>query len=349
MKKNYKLFFAALIFLFFSSNFFASESASTAYLEGCKAFSRGEWNSAVFLLKKAASYSENDNPDTHYMMISAEIYAEDYKNALDDCEDFLRIFPESIYVPRIQYMKGKLLYNLGEYEKSIVVLSDFCHRNEENELYPSALFYIAECLFTDYKYDEAEAIYERIVTQFPSSEKVNAAQYRIENIAQRSREEKLLYLLKQTGEEYLSAKEEYEKQLKLYNSDAINSTRDKLMETQQKNKDLEEQIKNLEAQIETLKIEQLLYQRGLNGNTETAALDQPLENAEIAKDAEVTESAEKTETVGDAEKADANSVSETDDKNKTSEDDYNENEAVKILKAKAFLIQQLLNEQNAAE
>ena len=334
MKKNYKLFFAALIILLFSSNFFASESASTAYLEGCKAFSRGEWNSAVFLLKKAASYPENDNPDTHYMMISAEIYAEDYKNALDDCEDFLRIFPESIYVPRIQYMKGKLLYNLGEFEKSIVILSDFCHRNEDNELYPSALFYIAECLFTDYKYDEAEAIYERIVTQFPSSEKVNAAQYRIENIAQRSREEKLLYLLKQTGEEYLSAKEEYEKQLKLYNSDAINSTRDKLMETQQKNKDLEEQIRNLEAQIDTLKAEQLLYQRGLNTNTETAALDQTSENAEGTA---VTEQSEE------------NSGSESADENKSSDDDYNENEAVKILKAKAFLIQQLLNEQNTAE
>ena len=334
MKKNYKLFFAALIILLFSSNFFASESASTAYLEGCKAFSRGEWNSAVFLLKKAASYPENDNPDTHYMMISAEIYAEDYKNALDDCEDFLRIFPESIYVPRIQYMKGKLLYNLGEFEKSIVVLSDFCHRNEDNELYPSALFYIAECLFTDYKYDEAEAIYERIVTQFPSSEKVNAAQYRIENIAQRSREEKLLYLLKQTGEEYLSAKEEYEKQLKLYNSDAINSTRDKLMETQQKNKDLEEQIRNLEAQIDTLKAEQLLYQRGLNTNTETAALDQTSENAEGTAATEQSEE---------------NSGSESADKNKASDDDYNDNEAVKILKAKAFLIQQLLNEQNTAE
>ena len=334
MKKNYKLFFAALIILLFSSNFFASESASTAYLEGCKAFSRGEWNSAVFLLKKAASYPENDNPDTHYMMISAEIYAEDYKNALDDCEDFLRIFPESIYVPRIQYMKGKLLYNLGEFEKSIVVLSDFCHRNEDNELYPSALFYIAECLFTDYKYDEAEAIYERIVTQFPSSEKVNAAQYRIENIAQRSREEKLLYLLKQTGEEYLSAKEEYEKQLKLYNSDAINSTRDKLMETQQKNKDLEEQIRNLEAQIDTLKAEQLLYQRGLNTNTETAALDQTSENVEGTA---ATEQSEENSGSGSA------------DENKASDDDYNENEAVKILKAKAFLIQQLLNEQNTAE
>ena len=75
MKKSFRLIFVSSIILLLSSNSFASESASTAYLEGCKAFSRGEWNSAVFLLKKAASYSENDNPDTHYMMISAEIYA----------------------------------------------------------------------------------------------------------------------------------------------------------------------------------------------------------------------------------------------------------------------------------
>ena len=187
--------FLLFCMMFVSAHLYASESASAAYLEGCKAFSRGEWNSAVFLLKKAAAYEENHNPDTYYMLIAAEIYAEDNKTALSDCDDFVKMFPDSIYVPRIQYMKGKILYSLGEYEKSIVVLSDFCHRNEDSELYPLALFYIAECLFTDYKYEEAEAIYERIVVNYPSCEKVAAAQFRIENIAQRSREEKLLYLL----------------------------------------------------------------------------------------------------------------------------------------------------------
>ena len=78
----------------------------------------------------------------------------------------------------------------------------------------------------------------------------------MESIAQRSREEKLLYLLKQTGEEYLAAKEDYEKQLRLYNSEAINSTREKLVDSQQKNKELEEQIRDLETQIAELKAEQ---------------------------------------------------------------------------------------------
>ena len=190
------------------------------------------------------------------MLITAEIYAGDDSRALVDTEAFLRNYPDSIYTPRIQYMRGKLLYSLGEYEKAIIVLSDFCHQNETSELYPAALFYIAESLYAGYRYDEAETIYERIISQYPDSDKVSASQFRLESIAQRSREEKLLYLLKQTGEEYLAAKEDYEKQLRLYNSEAINTTRERLLDSQQKNQELEEQIRELENQIAELKAEQ---------------------------------------------------------------------------------------------
>ena len=235
---------------------FAGETSSAAYLEACKAFSRGEWSSAELLLRKAVAYPQNNNADTNYMLITAEIYAEDENRALVDTEAFLRNYPDSIYVPRIQYIRGKLLYNLGEYEKAIIVLSDFCHQNENSELYPSALFYIAESLYAGFRYDESETIYERIIAQYPESDKVSACQFRLESIAQRSREEKLLYLLKQTGEEYLAAKEDYEKQLRLYNSEAINTTRERLLDSQAKNQELEEQIRDLENQIAELKAEQ---------------------------------------------------------------------------------------------
>jgi TolA-binding protein len=231
----------------------ASESASSAFVEACKFYSRGEWSDAKFLLKKAVSYKENLNPDTYYMLITSEVYDGDNKNALDDCNFFLENFADSMYADRVYYQKGKLLYNLGEYEKAIVVLSDFCHRYEGDELYSFALFYIGESLFAGYKYDEAGAVYERIVTEFPESAKTPAAQYRLETILQRGREEKLLYLLKQTGEEYLSAKEEYERQLRLYNSEAIDSTRQKLAAAQTKNETLEKQVSELEMQIAALK------------------------------------------------------------------------------------------------
>lgn len=247
-------FLCILFLLIFSEAYaFSADSGSAAYVQGCQAYAEGDWDSAVFLLKKAVAYASNDTADANYMLISAEIYAGDEKAALADCDSFLVSFPNSIYVPRIQFMKGKTLYNLGEYEKTIVVLSDFCHQYPDHELYASALFYIAESFYTGYKYDEAQALYETIVTKYPDSEKVSAAQYRMDSISQHAREEKLLYLLKQTGEEYLAAKEDYEKQLRLYNSEAINTTREKLAEAQLKNKELEDQIKALEDQILQLK------------------------------------------------------------------------------------------------
>ena len=256
LKKILGLIFAACLFCGASGFVFAGDASSAAYLEACKAFSRGEWESAELLLRKAVAYPQNNNADTNYMLITAEIYAEDNSRALKDTEAFLHNYPGSIYTPRVQDMRGKLLYSLGDYEKAIIVLSDFCHQNESSELYPSALFYIAESLYAGYKYDEAETLYERIITQYPDSDKVSASQFRMESIAQRSREEKLLYLLKQTGEEYLAAKEDYEKQLRLYNSEAINTTREKLLDSQAKNQELEEQIRDLENQIAELKAEQ---------------------------------------------------------------------------------------------
>ncbi len=231
----------------------ASESATSAFVEACKAYSKGDWSDARFMLKKAVSYKENMNPDTYYMLIMAEVYDGDNKSALDDCNFYLDNFKDSMYYSRVYYQKGKLLYALGEYEKSIVVLSDFCHLYEADELYSYALFYIGEALFAGYKYDEAGSIYERIVTECPESPKTPAAQYRLETILQRGREEKLLYLLKQTGEEYLAAKEEYERQLRLYNSEAVDSTRQKLAAAQTRNESLEKQVAELELQIAALK------------------------------------------------------------------------------------------------
>jgi len=257
-KKNFILSLFCSVFL--NSVVFASEMADASFIQGCQAYSRGEWTSAVFMFRKVATYPEYENPDLYYMLITSELYANDYENALMNCDLFLKKYPSSLYIPRICYTKGKILYCLGQYEKSIVVLSDFCHQYPDDDLYSSSLFLIAESLYAEFDYEKAEAIYQRIIDEFPSSNKVSAAQFRIESIVQHSREEKLLYLLKQTGEEYLAAKEEYEKQLKLYNSDAINSTKDKLIDSQKRNKSLEEQIKDLEMQINQLKQEKSLQE-----------------------------------------------------------------------------------------
>ncbi len=259
--------------LFFTAS--ASESATSAFVEGCRFYSEGQWASAKMLLKKAVSYPENLTPEVYYMLISAEIYDGDYKGALDDCNVYMDSFPNSLYISNISFQKGLALYNMGEYEKAIIALSDFCHQFENSELYASALFYIGESLFASYQYEEASAIFERIVTEFPEAAKAPAAQYRIESILQRAREEKLLYLLKQTGEEYLSAKEEYEKQLRMYNSDSVNTTRQKLAEATSRNEELERQILDLEHQLSAVKTEEAYTYISSNAVKYTDDVDVP--------------------------------------------------------------------------
>ena len=309
MRKFLKNVFSFLFLLGLSVGpCFSSETGSYAFVEGCKSFSLGDWENAIFMLKKAVAYEDYKTPDTYYMLITSEVEAGEYKAALNDCDYFLKQFPSSIYISRVTYLKGKILFNLKEYDKSVVVLSDFCHQYKNDDMYSYALFYIAESLYENYKYDEAESIYERIVQEFPNSPKFAASQYRIESILQRSREEKLLYLLKQTGEEYLAAKEDYERQLRLYNSDSVSSAKDRLHESQQKNAELESYVKDLEKQIAEL-------QNQLNLQYE--------KQAELQKEIEI------------------NSM----DKEVPSFEPYDETkERIKALKEKAQKVQNLLDE-----
>lgn len=252
---------ATALLMAVSFSVFSADSATNAFVEGCRAYSQGDWASAKFILRKAVSYKQNVNPDAYYMLIASEVSDGDYKAALNHCDTYLSKFPNSVYYDRVSYLKGKVLYSLGENEKAIIVLSDFCHQNEDDELYPYALFYIGESLFAAYNYDEALSVFQQLVTDYPDSSKTPAASYRIESILQRGREEKLLYLLKQTGEEYLSAKEEYEKQLKLYNSESINSTRQKLADAQLRNEELERQVADLENQIAVIQNEMVTVEK----------------------------------------------------------------------------------------
>ena len=253
MRKVYTLL---ILFLLSGYSLFSQASGQslpvTAFVLGAKAFSSGEWTSSIFLLRKAVSYPENFNPDTWYMLITAEMYAGEYKNAYQDCETYMQNFPESPYDSYVLYHRGRALFCMGEYEKSVLILSDFCHQYPDHEMYPSALYWIAEAFFEAYNYDDAEVLYSAIVNDYSDDAKADSAQYRLEIIKQAAREEKLIYLLKETGEEYLAAKEEYERQLRLSGVDSTSDARRRILDLQRTNADLERRVLELENENEEL-------------------------------------------------------------------------------------------------
>lgn len=269
-----KKFFVFALLILMSANFGFTQTSTqspsvTAFVQGAKAFSAGEWTSSIFLLRKALSYPENFNQDTWYMLITAEMYAGEYKNAFQDCETFTQNFPESPYDSYVLYHRGRALFCMGEYEKSVLVLSDFCHQFPEHEMYPSALYWIAESFFAAYNYEDAELLYSAVVNDYPDDAKADSAQYRLETIKQAGREEKLLYLLKETGEEYLAAKEEYERQLRLSGIETTSDARRRILDLQRENSDNERRILELEHEVASL-------QEKLNGEV--------AKNSDVKKD-----------------------------------------------------------------
>lgn len=228
--------------------------AKNAFLKGANLFREGDWKSAMIALRNAVQFPKNNNAETWYLLIASEIYSASYEEASIDCNYFLRNFPDSEYVPYVQYQKGRASYFLGEYENAIVLLSDFCHQFLESELYPSALFWIAESFYASYNYADALPLYERIVNEFPSDEKSADARVRIETIKQKAREEKLLYLLQQTGEAYLSAKEGMEKQKIVNETESKVSTNNtnRANELAKSNEELQNEINALHSHITDL-------------------------------------------------------------------------------------------------
>ena len=241
--------FAALAFFSFFSIFClfpqtASKSklsaADSANLkQGADAYKKEDWTSAIFFLRKVVSVPDNVSDENLFMLIKSEIYAGEYRQAQNDCEKFLEQFSSSPYTEYVRYQNGRLLHLLARNEDAVLSLSDFCHQNPDSELYPLALYWIAESFYDEYNFESARGLYERVVNDFPGCEKAPQAQYKLDLIERRSREEKLLYLLKVIGEENLSTREEYERQLRVYALEDESGVRHLLLDSQARIAELE--------------------------------------------------------------------------------------------------------------
>ena len=83
-------------------------------------------------------------------------------------------------------------------------------------------------------------VLEDFMNEYPSCEKAPQAQYKLDLIERRAREEKLLYLLKVIGEENLSTREEYERQLRVYALEDETGIKHSLLEAQARIAELED-------------------------------------------------------------------------------------------------------------
>lgn len=243
-------------------------------LQGIKAYEENDWDLAIHFFRRATTFPSTSTQEMWYMLIMAEMYAQKYEDIVQDVASFKSLFPQSYVLPHIEYQLGRAYYYLKQWDFAITTLSDFCVNYPAHELYASSLFWIAETLYAMHYYSLAESFYERIVNEYPKSVKMTEVLYRLDVIEQREKEEKLLLLLQATSEEYLSTKEEYERQLRQFQTEEAIGLRKQLNDAQAKIAQLE--IDKDEAQLHTSlqaeEIEQLQSLLGTLKEKETTEL-----------------------------------------------------------------------------
>ncbi len=209
--------------------------------EGLAAYNSRDYANATILLREALA-GESGNSDVHYMLIMSEMYCEDYASVISDCSRFASLYPDSPLLPNVNYQKGKAFHYKGDNDQAVMVLSDFCHENPKSPVYPSALYWIAECFYEDYNFQMAEGLFQRIIDVYPDDKKAVDAKYKIDAIAQREREQKLLDLLKANNAKFLEQKASYERQLKGMESADIATIRKELDAANARIRELEAQL-----------------------------------------------------------------------------------------------------------
>ena len=249
MKASGKTFFAVCCALFLCAASFAQTQDASRYaygedlVYGLEAYKNKDWSNALFFLRKAAGVKESSSEEVWLLMILTEMHVGDYYAVLRDADVFSRRFSASPYIPNIAYQVQLARFGLGLYEESAEGFSAFASNYPDHPLLPSALFWAGESFFRQYEYARALPLYKRVADEYPESPKHAESVYRIELLKQREREEKLLYLLRVTGEEAASAREDYERQVKLLQGEEALSLKRNVQK-------LEEKLAALQASYE---------------------------------------------------------------------------------------------------
>ncbi|PIE98580.1 MAG: hypothetical protein CR988_02610 [Treponema sp.] len=192
-------------------------AVSDGFLDaGLDSYSREDWSSAILSFQKALDASGGRNENAQYWLIMAKTSARSYPEALKEVKRFIALYPGSKKMPDVIYQKGRVECMLTLHDESIETLYGFISSYPDNNLIPSAYFWIGENLYLTGRLDDARTVFSIVLIDYSSSAKGEAARYRIALIDQAATQEELLRLLKLSHEESLRLAEEYQKQQKTY-------------------------------------------------------------------------------------------------------------------------------------
>lgn len=211
-----------------------SAAVNAALSAGVEAFGAERYRDALdrFASVLADPKASEVRPTAAYWSILSYLALGDQAAAESAIDSYLATWPEGDRAPDLMYQKGRILYQKGGYEGALTTFSSFIAMSPGHSLVPSALYWGAECLFALGRLEDADKVFKSVVDRYPTSVKVEAANYKRGLIALESRERELLKLLSWSHEESIRAADDFRSREKTY-EDALDAYQRQLTEAKQ--------------------------------------------------------------------------------------------------------------------
>jgi outer membrane protein assembly factor BamD (BamD/ComL family) len=220
--------FIFVVILFGVAGIFAQQQVPLSLLSprlanGITLYGEGRWGEAIVEFRRSQGETTDSSlrAEAQFWIAMCEFSAGDYQSALHDMDEFARIDPRSRRIVELSYHKARTLFYLGRYNEALplfrqysdgiridgryvngVRLDDWNNYStpldsqDEYNRKASAFYWIGECLYALEQYDDAEAAFNTVITQFTRSHKYEASVNRIALIKEKRIQSGLLDIVR---------------------------------------------------------------------------------------------------------------------------------------------------------
>ncbi|MBI9108742.1 MAG: tetratricopeptide repeat protein [Spirochaetales bacterium] len=236
-----KILLATVFLAVFIFPGFTAPAENSDLEKGIAAFSNADYSGSLSWFRDVIinTNRKDIHSDAYFWIAKSYMALRQLDNAEDNLEFFIMHYPQHKYYQEAVYQKGRLMFLQDDYENCIQESYRFLENYPDSPFAANAYFWTAESLYSLGRLNDAEKLYSHIIYNYPSSYKVESANYRLSMIEQKYREESLVELLKLTHEEYLKAIEEFQVREKTYEN-ALDSYQKKLSLLDSENPDAAE-------------------------------------------------------------------------------------------------------------
>ena len=324
-----KIISAAVILTVFTLPVFSAQEENSDLTQGITAFRGGDYSGSLSWFRDVIidANQKDIHSDAYFWIAKSYMALRQLDNAEDNLEFFIMHYPDHKYYQEAVYQKGRLMFLQKDYENCIQENYRFLENFTGSPFTANAFFWTAESLYALGRLDEAENLYAYIIYNYPTSYKVESANYRLSMIEQKYREQSLVELLKLTHEEYLKSIEEFQIREKTYEN---------ALDSYQKKLSLIDSGDSGEDAGRTLSLELLDLQSTIrNKDNEIMALKRKISEIEYRLDNAETRIADTKAKVIEVNPEDASAQDKPEAEEKTESEYLNTEEKLELLEIKS--------------